>query len=353
MMSAIASRVSARYLARTRAATLASVVTRYRIAREDVAYGKGDIIVKKGLSGNKRVLVKSKKRNIKNGSPGFDGVIVDSDDPTDVAGEQIWGYSYDVLENLGRAPANILEQIEQSRGGFKSREKALVDRMRKYYEKATGKKPFKVGVYDDLVRGWFQNSKDDRNRPCSVFIYDVNGLLAGEPSKGKVSVGRDAYEVTVRSPRDFAKVVEEMEAKFGETGLASPEERERQPGEEASIERQREENDRRYKYREQLDANLRKYFKKAIGVKAPVAYMSSEHGATFSWRGVSLHVDDAEALLANKRTTGRMEASWDLKYPITIASPKDFLEEFEKGAALLEPDENGRVNPKERYQNRR
>lgn len=44
------------------------------------------------------VRVTAKEDDIKNGKPGFDGVLISSDNPSDTVGSSVWGYDSQIVE---------------------------------------------------------------------------------------------------------------------------------------------------------------------------------------------------------------------------------------------------------------
>jgi hypothetical protein len=63
-------------------------------------YNIGDTIVYSPFGGGERtVLVKNKEADVKNGEPGFDGVLTDPN----VEYPGVWGYDFQIIRVLSRA----------------------------------------------------------------------------------------------------------------------------------------------------------------------------------------------------------------------------------------------------------
>ena len=64
---------------------------------EDKKYKVGDLITYTIFGGGSRTIkVTSKEKDVKDGRPGFTGVIVSSSDKNDTRGNNVWGYDYQI-----------------------------------------------------------------------------------------------------------------------------------------------------------------------------------------------------------------------------------------------------------------
>jgi len=62
-------------------------------------YEIGDMIVYSAFGGEKRtIIVDEKEEDIKNGRPGFGGIIISSSEPSDKTGQSVWGYDSQIIE---------------------------------------------------------------------------------------------------------------------------------------------------------------------------------------------------------------------------------------------------------------
>ena len=85
-----------------------------RFLRPPVSYSEGDIIEVRTIGGKvRRVLVQVREADIKDGQPGFEGLVVSSASRDDVPGKPVWGYDEYVLRRVGRAPAGLEKKLEQ------------------------------------------------------------------------------------------------------------------------------------------------------------------------------------------------------------------------------------------------
>lgn len=97
----IVGRIAARWLASPRARTTAVL-----------SYDEGDIIEVRVGGKVRRVLVESREADIKDGEPGWDGLIVSSTDRKDERGASVWGYNSNVIRRIGVAPVGLKRSLE-------------------------------------------------------------------------------------------------------------------------------------------------------------------------------------------------------------------------------------------------
>jgi hypothetical protein len=97
----IVERVASKYAAR-------------RLLDAPVKYAVGDIIEVETIGGKiRRVLVQYREDDIKDGQPGFEGLIVSAGPGGGERGAAAWGYDDRVLRRVGRAPAGLERSLEK------------------------------------------------------------------------------------------------------------------------------------------------------------------------------------------------------------------------------------------------
>lgn len=85
-----------------------------RLLAPPIKYVVGDIIEVETFGGKiRRVLVQYRERDIKDGQPGFEGLIVSAGPGGGERGEAAWGYDDQVRRRVGRAPAGLERRLEE------------------------------------------------------------------------------------------------------------------------------------------------------------------------------------------------------------------------------------------------